>query len=463
MFPRIISLFLLLCVHFCSFGQVELELISKWDNPDLPGSSQYDNTYNEVWGYVQDGREYAIIGSTMGTHIFDITDGGPLEELFFIKGITYGDHIIHRDYHDYKGYLYAVADEDKATQWGGMQIIDLKGLPNSIEVVYESHKLFRKSHNIFIDTITSKLYALSAKGGKTGYQAMKVFSLENPIDPVEIAHYKSFGDIDIGHVHDAYVHDDLAFLNCGFDGLFIVNFKEEPEQVITRFANSDYPEPGYNHSGWVNEDFTHYYFADETHGSSMKTLDITGMNDIEVVGTFFSGDANLSIPHNQVVHKNFLFVSYYYDGIQVYDISSPATPTVVASYATSTYPVTNKNYEGAWGVFPFFPSGKIIVSDMQNGLFLFDCFDAYCAVLANDHDVELSHNLRAFPNPASNLVRLESSESIDHWKLYDVKGKLLMDGDQANVSTAELSDGLYFLQCLLANGSSETLKIQVIK
>lgn len=462
MATRISAFILFVFCNFCAFGQVELDLISSWDNPDLPGSAQYDNTYNEVWGYVQDGREYAIMGSTMGTHIFDITDGGPLVELFFIQGITYGDHIIHRDYHDYKGYLYAVADEDKATQWGGMQIINLKNLPESIEVVYESHELFRKTHNIYIDTVASKLYALAAKGGKTGYQAMKVFSLEDPLAPVEIAHYKSFGNIDVGHVHDAFVHDDLAFLNCGFDGLFIVDFKGETEEVITRFANTDYPEPGYNHSGWVSEDFSHYYFADETHGSSMKTIDISDMNDMEVVGTFYSGDANLSIPHNQLVNKGFLFVSYYYDGVQVYDISNPDAPALVANYSTSTYPVENKNYEGAWGVYPFFPSGKFIVSDMQNGLFLFDCFEAYCEVSSNEETIAPS-NLKAFPNPVSDLVYLNSTKQIQSWTLYDMRGQAKFAGSDRKIATSDLSSGLYVIKCLFADESSESIKIQVIK
>ena len=42
--------------------------------------------------------------------------------------------MIHRDYHDHNGYLYAVCDEGQST----LQIIDLSGLPNDLEVVYDS-------------------------------------------------------------------------------------------------------------------------------------------------------------------------------------------------------------------------------------------------------------------------------------------------------------------------------------
>ena len=48
-------------------------LLYNWDDPDLIGSFMYDNTYNECWGLVVNDREFAVIGSTSGTHIFDIT------------------------------------------------------------------------------------------------------------------------------------------------------------------------------------------------------------------------------------------------------------------------------------------------------------------------------------------------------------------------------------------------------
>ena len=47
--------------------------VYQWQGEDLPASFLYNNTYNAVWGYARDEREYAIIGSTMGTHIIDVT------------------------------------------------------------------------------------------------------------------------------------------------------------------------------------------------------------------------------------------------------------------------------------------------------------------------------------------------------------------------------------------------------
>ncbi|GIR12865.1 MAG: hypothetical protein CM15mP23_14400 [Cryomorphaceae bacterium] len=49
-------------------------------------------------------REFAVIGSTSGTHIFDITDPVNSEQVQFIPGAAVGTQIIHRDYHDRNGF-----------------------------------------------------------------------------------------------------------------------------------------------------------------------------------------------------------------------------------------------------------------------------------------------------------------------------------------------------------------------
>ena len=94
-------------------GQISenVDLLFNWNEDTLVGSSAYDNVYNEIWGVVINEREYAIIGSTFGTHFFDVTSPQSSLEVAFVMGRAVGSEIIHRDYHDYKGYLYAVSDE----------------------------------------------------------------------------------------------------------------------------------------------------------------------------------------------------------------------------------------------------------------------------------------------------------------------------------------------------------------
>ena len=60
---------LVLSLPFLASAQVEGTLVGAWSSPGMPGSSAYDNAYNEVWGHAIAGKEYGIIGSTAGyTH-----------------------------------------------------------------------------------------------------------------------------------------------------------------------------------------------------------------------------------------------------------------------------------------------------------------------------------------------------------------------------------------------------------
>ena len=122
---------LILFIPQLSFTQAtEGNLLGRWSDASLVGSNAYNNIYNEVWGVERNGHEYAIIGTTAGTHFIDVTDPTNPTEAFFIAGAAMGGAIIHRDYHDYGDYLYAVADEGIST----LQIFDLSALPDSLPV-----------------------------------------------------------------------------------------------------------------------------------------------------------------------------------------------------------------------------------------------------------------------------------------------------------------------------------------
>lgn len=464
---RNVLVMLLMFTVLSVFAQKKtLDLLDQWKDESIVGSEAYNNAYNEVWGYVKDGVEYAMIGSTYGTHVFIVESTGKLKHLFDIEGESSGPHIIHRDYHDYKGYLYEVADEDKALDPTSLRIYDLSALPDSLPIVYNSSNLMNKVHNIFIDESAGKLYTLASKGGKTGYHAMKVFSLEDPVNPVELGQYSSIGDIKIGHVHDAYVKNDTAILNCGFDGLVIAEFSQPEPNLIAYFSIDDYPESGYNHSGYATEDMAYYYFADETHGSSMKIVDLNGFQEIEIKGVFDAGEQGFSIAHNQLVHGDYLYVSYYYEGMQVFDISDRENPVNVAYYPTSTYPISN-SYEGNWGVYPYLPSGKILASDMQEGLFVINCVQVDCSnVILTQSEAEYT-DIAIYPNPAhGTFVLISNGRNVQRITLKNQAGQPVAFNqertDNQEIMVDVSTPGVYFLEILLENGVIQTNKVVVI-
>ena len=140
-------------------AQSSLDVLFTWSDESISDENWVGNTYNEIWGVAQNSHEFAIIGSTQGTHIFDITNPEDGFLAAYIQGADDSPAIVHRDFHDYEGYLYAVADEGEST----LQIIDISQLPNSFNVVYDSDEYIKRAHNIFIDTQNAIMYVCGGR------------------------------------------------------------------------------------------------------------------------------------------------------------------------------------------------------------------------------------------------------------------------------------------------------------
>lgn len=430
---------------FCSlFSTVRAQdswnvfLLDNW-NPDTLLVSSNHMVYTDCWGFVQDGQEYAVIGSTEGTHFFKIGNDNKLHDVGFVRGRFSSAQVVHRDYKDYHGYLYAVCDEGPSS----LQIIDLHYLPDSIHVAVDNDTIMGRVHNIFIDTSSALLYACSftavVNNPSTLLTPMKVFSIANPIDPVEV--YSGPNDINL--VHDAYVINDTAFLNCGFDGLRIYDFSN-PTNPVWIGALTTYQDQGFNHSGWMSPDRKFYYFGDETSGKRIKKVNIADLANPEITAIFGTDYQDLSIPHNMMVDNKLIFVAYYNEGFRVYD-TRYQPPKEIAHY--DTYPdVDPYKMDGAWGVYAKLPSGRILISDRKYGLFLFE-FDA---VVFNT--VAPKENFTFYPNPAHQgedvVFRFnESKISTIEFEIYDKAGRIVYSNEYQNQDywtfTNNLSAGTY--------------------
>ncbi len=422
---NIFTIIILLNSYFSN--SQEANLLFNWNDTSLVGSWAYDNTYNEIWGFEINNHEFAVIGSTAGTHIFDVSNVQNIYEIAFIAGAYTGGGVIHRDYHDFDGYLYAVCDEGISST---LQIIDISNLPYSFNVVYDDNTLFNKAHNIFIDTNTAKLYTCSSNN------AMDVYSLANPILPILI---NELNDPTIGHVHDAYVRNDTAYLNCGNDGFRIFdysNVSSTSNQPVLLGSLTSYPDAGYNHSGWLNKSGNIYVMQDENHGYDIKILDLSDFSNISVISVFSSNIDSNSIAHNAIIKDNLLYVAYYHDGFRVYDISDVYNPVEVCYYDTYI-PENHTSFRGAWGVYPYLSSGNILVSDMQTGLYIFSC-DA-------TSDLESKKfNEIIFPNPFQNYFSF-SDEMEGELTIYDLNGKVLFETKifKEQIFNLSLNEGLY--------------------
>ena len=386
-------------------------LIHQWNDTEHVVLNRIGQRYSDVWGFVQGGQEYAVIGSTMGAHIIDVNTG---KQVAFAAGADSGAGIIHRDYKTYKHYLYAVCDEGQSN----LQIFDLNYLPDSLHLVYESDKNdFMLAHNAFVDTAKGKLYVCPVRGLQSQISRMRVYGLSNPEKPVLQAIYNNEYS-----VHDVYVRNDTAFCSTEYQGYKVVDFSSNDQNYVTIGELTDYPYKGYNHSSWINNSGIGV-MADETHGLPLKVIDARDVTDIKVLSHFAPRDEESCIPHNPYLIGHYVFVSYYFDGLQIYDLSDPKNPKRAGYY--DTYPLPNfVGFAGAWGCYPFLPSKKVLVSDMQTGLYILDVSGAVPA----DSVIETKPAFSVYPNPARGSIKVRLEEDMagaTEFALYDLSGRLV--------------------------------------
>lgn len=426
-------------------GSMNLDSLFNWQDTLLPASTAHNNTYNEIWGYADSGNEYAIIGTTMGTHIFDVTDPATSSEVVFIEGALTGTSIVHRDFHDFQDHLYIVCDEGAST----LQIADLSFLPDSAPVVYDSNALFARSHNIFIDSASARMYACG------GSVLFAVYSLADPSSPTllldcpaDVPFWSS-----IGYVHDVFVRGDTAYLNTEQRGLFIVDFSNiaAPQMIGSLDV---YTQQGFNHSGWLMPDRPYYAFADETHGTDVKVVDVSDMSNIEVTDTIGSNVHPSSVPHNLIYRDELLFISFYFDGLYMFDCTDPAHPQLAGFYDTSTEQHQHGFYRGCWGVYPFLPSGNILASDMQTGLWVFGT-----GLSSGVGPIETEQSeMFAYPNPTTAFLHIDEALLGSDYKVIDNLGRRVGSGTvlSASINVSAMRPGIYTLLLTTENESRTT-------
>ena len=410
----------LLGTQSTTFAQIpyNIDLLYNWTDDTLIPSIYYNNTYNEIWGFVHEDREYAVIGSSMGTHIFDVTDTQNITQIDFIEGKFVGEQVVHRDYHDHNGYLYMVCDEGPSS----LQIASLHSLPDSLTLVYDSDELFVTSHNIFIDTATTKMYVCVPRHTDNTYNGLEVYDLANPVEPELLAIYNNYG------AHDVYVKNDIAYFHGQEDGFFVVDFSDtDNPQILGSLTDYDEFGQGYNHSGWLSEDGNYYFSTDENHGLDIKVLDVSDLSDIKVVSVINSGVSPNSMAHNVMVRGNYLYVAYYHDGLQIYDITNPLIPYKISEYKTYL-PTDHESYRGAWGVYTGLPSGNILVSDMQYGLFVFDVGLNPTNIDEMTNPTTKEKNISIYPSIVQQTMHINidiQAETDAFIQLFDVTGKVV--------------------------------------
>jgi choice-of-anchor B domain-containing protein len=397
----------LMVVNLIAQTSQELQLLATFNPYPAVG-------YNDCWGYTApDRNEYALLGVQNGTSIVNISDPLNLSEVAFIPGPS----SLWKDIKTYLHYAYVVNESS-----GGLQIIDLSNLPTSATLV-NTYTGFSTSHNIHIDEANAMLYA---EGGLS--EPVRALSLIDPVNPVQVS---SFGT----ECHDIYSRDNIVYVsegNSGSVGIFDLSVPASPN-LITRI---NIPNSGYVHNAWLSDDGNYLMSTEETPGKTIKLWDIHDLNQITLTDEYL-GPSGLA--HNTHIKGNYAYISHYADGLRVVDISDPNNIFEVGYY--DTYSPPSSSFEGAWGAWPFFSSGKLIISDISTGLHVVYFAGAADADALDPNPPSNFQAYSDFSNPNSMLLTWEDPSSLFGGDPLS-PGEFIVEVERGGVHVASVNGGV---------------------
>ena len=335
-----------------------------------------EESANDIWGWTDPStsKEYALVGLDNGTAFVDITD---TEELIYLGKLPSATGISPwRDIKVYQDHAFIVSEAGGH----GMQVFDLTKLRNVVNSpeTFEAdtrYTGFGNAHNIVINEVSGYAYAV---GTDTFNGGAHFINIQDPKNPIAEGGYGANG-----YSHDAQVvtyngpdadyTGQEIFIGANENQVAIVDItdKDNPMQIST----IQYTNLGYTHQGWFSEDQRYFILGDEldeiSFGFDSRTLvfDLSDLDNPVLHYTYLGKTA--AIDHNGYVKGDAFYLANYTAGIRILDISGIDGQSIIEEGFFDTYPANNTAaFEGVWSVYPYFESEKIIVNDINSGLFV---------------------------------------------------------------------------------------------
>jgi len=244
----------------------------------------------------------------------------------------------------------------------GFIIADLSDISNVV-VKNKTREWFDFAHNILVDPERPYLYACGTDRGEGG---VLVFDITQPFNPVLIAQW------DVAYIHDMQVQKrpdgQWVMYGCGiYNSTVYILDVTTPHSVleeVSSFTTLDSP-----HNAAVSDDGFTLYITHEEDMHPVTIWNCTDLFNIVQVGQFDVNADQGTIPHNAMINENLLWMSYYSEGVIVYNITDAPHPAELSRYDTS--PNFTSSYHGVWGVYPYDPAGNLVyASDIETGLWV---------------------------------------------------------------------------------------------
>ncbi len=341
----------------------------------IPLDDMNGGSGNDIWGWTDSNdNEYALMGLNNGVQFVRITD--PENPILVGKLPTETVSATWRDIKVYNNHAYIVADRAGSH---GVQIFDLtrlRGVTNNptyaADAVYTG---IGSAHNIAINEDTGFAYVVGAAQCSGG---LHMLDLTDALNPAFVG----------CHSDQGYTHDTQCVIYDGpdneHDGKEICFRSNEDSVSVSDVTNKNnpvtlssatYPSFGYTHQNWIDDSHSFIFVGDELDERDFQVatrtivMDVRDLDNITLAYSHVQGTN--AIDHNMYVVGNQIYQANYHAGLRVLEFGNLASNTLREVMFFDTWPADNEaGFDGAWSVYPYFPSGNIVISDIDSGLFI---------------------------------------------------------------------------------------------
>ncbi len=356
------KILILLALIISSFPLLNAQ-ITPAQNISLQAQLRFDQELSDIWGYTDEmDREFAIVGLNRAVAVVNVTTPDAPNLISVIEG----PRSIWRDIKTYNDHAFVITDSEGL----GLHVLDLSDLPNPLDSTdsyfwapfledFDSIQL-EICHNLYIDEQSGIAYLAGCNVNSGGVLMVDV---TNPDSLVYI------GALDPRYSHDVFVRNDTVYssdISAGFLSIMDASDRDNPQLLATQTTPFRF-----THNAWLSDNSKVVFTTDERGNAPVAAYDISDLTDITFLDEFRppATEGRGLIPHNVHVFNDFLVTSFYKEGVVITDANKPDNLVEVGIYDTVEGDRVS-GFGGTWGAYPFLPSGNILASDVNNGLFI---------------------------------------------------------------------------------------------
>ncbi|HSH03838.1 MAG TPA: choice-of-anchor B family protein [Anaerolineae bacterium] len=345
---------------------------------DLGGGTQQAN---DIWGWTDplSNREFAIMGRTDRTVFVEVTD--PINPVYIGYLPTEGTgSSAWRDIKVYQHYALIVSE----LSGHGLQIFDLTKLltatPPTTFTKDAHYGGFGNAHNVIVNEDTGYAYVAASNTCNNG---LHMININQPLNPqpagcVDTIQYIGDAQCVIYNGRDVqHIGKEICFAtnrpNVTVNALAIIDVtnKGNPQLLSQTF----YANGNFVHQNWLTEDHAYILLSDRLdefnrdHSTRTRIFDLTDLDSVPAPA-IYDGPTE-AIDHNLYTKGHSLYAANYRAGLEITDLSNIATNNLTQIGNFDVYPADNiSQTNGAWSNYPYFQSDIVVVSHIEQGLFI---------------------------------------------------------------------------------------------